>query len=34
MSDYFGENKLLKPVQYIASAAILAFMAVVTGGII
>lgn len=34
MSDYFGEKKLLKPVQYIASAVIIAFMAVVTGGII
>lgn len=34
MSDYFGESKLLKPVQYIASAVIIVFMAVVTGGII
>lgn len=34
MEDYFGEKKLLKPIQYIASAAIIVFMAVVTGGII
>ena len=34
MGDYFGEKKLLKPVQYIASAAIIVFMAVATGGII
>lgn len=34
MEDYFGEKKLLKPVQYIASAVIIIFMAVATGGII
>lgn len=34
MSDYFGEKKLLKPVQYIASAAIIVCLAVATGGII
>ena len=34
MEDYFGEKKLLKPVQYIASAVIVVFMAVATGGII
>lgn len=34
MGDYFGEKKLLKPVQYIASAAIIVCLAVATGGII